>query len=190
SKTEPAVEPEADNFFLVGIYDQWKNAKDQPAMMQADRTLAFAYELNQRACEELLAQASVVLEPKTDAEAKAARMSPLKLDTAAKLYEQVKKLDPNNSEAAGGLALVDRFRQGKVTHEQLREQILKDTTRVGIGKENKDQSAKVQGRKERLVRLLQEAETKAAQEKELAPPTDPNTLLKQEKLRVAVEVQK
>src|SRR5207244_10990097 len=123
--------------------------------------------------EELLTQASVVLEPKSDVEAKAARVSPLKLDAAAKLYERVKQLDPNNTEAAGGLALVERFRQGKVTHEQLRDQILKDTTRVGIGKENKDQSAKVQGRKERLVRLLQEADTKATQEKDTATP--PNT---------------
>jgi len=192
SMNDPVVDSEVDNFFLVGLYDQWKSAKDQPAMMQADRTLAYAYQLNNLACEELLAQASVVLEPKNDAEAKAARVSPLKLDAAAKLYERVKQLDPNNTEAAGGLALVERFRQGKVTHEQLRDQILKDTTRVGIGKEDKEQSAKVQARKERLVRLLQDAETKAAQDKEkdLAPPTDPNTLLKQEKLRVAVEEQK
>ena len=73
-----------------------------------------------RPCEELLAQASVVLEPKNDAEAKAARVSPLKLDAAAKLYERVKQLDPNNTEAAGGLALVERAPQYRVdTHDRV-----------------------------------------------------------------------
>jgi hypothetical protein len=66
--TEPVVASEPDNFFLMGIYDQWKTAKDQPAIMQADRTLAYAFELNRTACEELLAQADLVLQPKSDAD--------------------------------------------------------------------------------------------------------------------------
>jgi tetratricopeptide (TPR) repeat protein len=192
SLSETVTEPEVDNFFLVGIHDQWKNAKDQPAMMQADRTLAFAYDLNKRSCEELLAQAELVLQPKTNTEAKADRVAPHKLDAAAKLYEQVAKLDPNNTEAKGGLMLVDMLRSGRVSKDQLREQIAKDTTRVRIGKEDKEANGQNQVRKDRLVRLIQEAEAKAAQdkEKEIAPPTDPNSLLKQEKLRVAVEEQK
>src|SRR5260370_39080981 len=61
SMNDPVVDSEVDNFFLVGLYDQWKSAKDQPAMMHADRTLASAYQLNNLACEDLLAQSSAVL---------------------------------------------------------------------------------------------------------------------------------
>lgn len=188
SMNEPVVAPESDNFFLVGIYDQWKTAKDQPAMMQADRTLAYAYELNRMTCEELLAQADLVLQPKTEAEAKAARVSPVKLEAAAKLYEQIKKIDPNSLEADGGLKLIDGLRQGKITKDQLRDQIQKDTTRVRVGKDDKDPSGKNLARTDRIVRLVQQAEAK--QEKEIAPATDPNNQLKQQKLRVEIEEQK
>jgi tetratricopeptide (TPR) repeat protein len=187
SMTEPVVAPEVDNYFLVGMYDQWKTAKDQPAMMQADRTLAFAYEINKMTCEELLAQADLVLQPKSQAEAKAARISPLKLEAASKLYEQVKKIDPNNVEAAGGLKLVERLRDGQINKDQLRDQIEKDTTRVRIGKDEKDPAGKV--RMDRIVRLLQESEAKV-QDKEPAPATDPNNQLQQQRLRVQIEEQK
>src|SRR5713226_717884 len=190
SMTEPVVAPELDNYFLVGIYDQWKNAKDQPAMMQADRTLAFAYEINKMSCEELLAQADLVLQPKSEAEAKAARISPLKLEAAAKLYEQVKKIDPNSIEAAGGLKLVERLRDGQITKDQLRDQLQKDTTRVKVGKDDQDPSGKNPVRLDRIVRLVQQVEAKEAQGKEVAPATDPNNQLKQQQLRIQVEEQK
>jgi hypothetical protein len=189
SMTEPVVASEPDNFFLMSIYDQWKTAKNQPAMMQADRTLAYAFELNRTTCEELLAQADLVLQPKSEAEAKAARISPVKLEAAAKLYEQVKKIDPNSLEAAGGLTLIDGLRQGKITKDQLRDQIQKDTTRVKVGKDDQDPSGKNQGRADRIVRLAQQVEAKA-QEKEVAPATDPNSQLQQQKLRMAIEEQK
>src|SRR5204863_9975428 len=51
--SEAVSEPELDNFFLVGMVNQWKDAQDQPALMQADRALAFAQEMNQIARAEL-----------------------------------------------------------------------------------------------------------------------------------------
>src|SRR5438105_1065108 len=38
----PLPESEPDNFFLVSMVEQWKSAKDQPALIRADRALAFA----------------------------------------------------------------------------------------------------------------------------------------------------
>ena len=48
-ESSPVAGAELDNFFLVGMLEQWKNAKDQPALMQADRALAYAQEINQLA---------------------------------------------------------------------------------------------------------------------------------------------
>src|SRR5262249_28879587 len=46
-KTEPLAAPEMDNFFLVGSFEQWKNGKDQPALIRADRALAYAFQQSQ-----------------------------------------------------------------------------------------------------------------------------------------------
>ena len=61
AKSETLPEPEADNFFLVSMLEQWKKAKDQPALMRADRALAYAQEINQLARDELLGQAQMAL---------------------------------------------------------------------------------------------------------------------------------
>src|SRR5205823_11379219 len=105
---EDVPEPEADNFFLAGMVDQWKNAKDQPALMRADRALAYAQELNELARDELLGQAQMAL--MLD-----------KLDAAERLFEQAKKVDRHDVEADGGIQVVRMLRDGKVTKEQLRE---------------------------------------------------------------------
>src|SRR5262249_36817522 len=44
--TEKLPAPEADNFFLVSMVTQWRNAKDQAALIRGDRALAHAYEQN------------------------------------------------------------------------------------------------------------------------------------------------
>jgi hypothetical protein len=193
--SEPIVAPEVDNFFLVGLYDQWKTAKDQPAMMQADRTLAFAYELNRMTCQELLAQAELALVPRNKAEAKALTISQDKLQSAEKLYQQVVKLDPNNHEAIGGLKLVQKLREGKITKQQLRDQF-KQETLTRISKDADDPSGRVkvdQVRRERIDQLLAQADEKkdeGAKEKEQAPATDEASLLKQQQMRLAIEEQK
>ncbi len=195
--SEAMVDPEVDNFFLVGLYDQWKTAKDQPAMMRADRTLAFAYEMNRMTCQELLAQAELALLPRNAAEAKAAIIPHEKLQSAEKMYQQVVKLDPYNHEAIGGLKLVQKLRDGKITKQQLRDQFKKETV-VRIGKDTNDPSGKIkfeQVRRERIDQLLAQADDKAgkeqdAKEKEKAPATDEGSLLKQRQLRHVVEEQK
>jgi hypothetical protein len=181
SKTEAVSESELDNFFLVGMFEQWKNAKDQPALMQADRALAFAQEVNQMARAELLAQAHEALTRD-------------KLDAAGKLFAQAKQLDPADVEAEGGLKVVQKLRDGKLTRDQLRRQF---AHRDGIGlRLEKDASGNVQVRKERLDKLLAQAKPDDAADKappgkpEVAPPVDPNDLLKQQKLRQAVEEQR
>ena len=72
--------PEMDNFFLVGMFEQWKKDKDQPALMQADHALAFAHDISELARTEFLAQAEEALVRD-------------KLDVAEQLYGQAKELD-------------------------------------------------------------------------------------------------
>ena len=66
---------EADNFFLAGMVQQWRDAKDRPALLRGDRTLSVAYEQNVLAREELIAQAEWALEKN-------------ELDVAKLLYER------------------------------------------------------------------------------------------------------
>ena len=184
--TSPAADPELDNFFLVGMFEQWRNAKDQPALMQADRALAYAQEINQLARAELLAQAEEALGRD-------------KLDAAAKLFAQAKELDPYDVEAEGGLKVVQKLRDGQISKDELRRQF---TQRDGMGirfEKSDDANGKsgVQMRRDRLDRLLAQAEKNqppAAAPPTAAPPTasppDAAELLKQQKQRQAIEEQR
>ena len=84
----------ADCFFLTQIVAQWQQAKDQPALMPADYTLAFAFEHSAAAKEELLLQGRHAVRSE-------------KLDMAAKLFAKAHELDPNDAEAVAGGRLVD-----------------------------------------------------------------------------------
>ena len=114
--SEPVGEPELDNFFLVGMFDQWKNAKDEPALMPADRALAFAQELNLMARTELMSQGQLALAGEN-------------LGAAAMLFEQAKGLDPQDVQVEGGLKLVQMLQDGKVTKEQMRHSWSSSTAR-------------------------------------------------------------
>ena len=180
SASETVTDPEMDNFFLVTMFEQWKNAKDTPALMQADRALAYAQEINQLARVEVLAQAEMALAQDNMA-------------AAEKLFDQAKKLDPNDLEAAGGLRMVELIREGKVDKKQLRKQ-LADGDGEGIRIE-KDAKGKVQVRRERLKDLVAQVEREAAPApppagQEIAPAIDPTDILKQQQLRLAVAEQR
>src|SRR5262249_14688256 len=41
--TEKVAQPELDNFFLISMVTQWKNAKSEPSMYRADRALAMSF---------------------------------------------------------------------------------------------------------------------------------------------------
>src|SRR5262249_7046874 len=82
-KVETLPEAEVENFFLVGMVNQWRAAKDAPALIRADRALAYAQEVNRLAREELMAQAEMA-------------MGKDKWDVAEKLFQEVQKLDQND----------------------------------------------------------------------------------------------
>src|SRR5262249_5276097 len=95
--------PEADveNFFLVGMYKQWREARDRHAALPADRALAFASDQNQMARADLLAKAAWALDQN-------------KFDPAWRLLKEAEALDPNCKEAKAGLEMVQKFRDGKL----------------------------------------------------------------------------
>ena len=80
--TEAVPAPEVENFFLVEIASQWRDQKDQPALLQADRALAFAAEQHELAREDLLAKAFWALDED-------------KIDPAFKLFEQAAEVRPD-----------------------------------------------------------------------------------------------
>jgi hypothetical protein len=105
--------PDVENFFLASMYKQWRERKDRPAMMQADRALAFAADQNQMARADLLAKAAWALDQN-------------KFDPAWRLFKEAEALDPNCKEAKAGLDLVQKLRDGKIDREQLKKEFQPD----------------------------------------------------------------
>ena len=102
-----------DHFFLNLMLDQWRDAphKDAPAMLQADRALALASTQVKLYRDEFLTQAmwAVTHRPLDDA--------------GQALRSRASKIDPNDHEAAAGLALVEKLKTGKVTRADLEQKI-------------------------------------------------------------------
>ena len=110
-RLKPCPAPEVENFFLVEIAGQWRNQKDQPALLQADRALAFAAEQHELAREDLLAKAYWALDED-------------KIDPAFKLFEQacrIRSRVARRRKPAWTSSL--QIRDGKLTKEQLFEQV-------------------------------------------------------------------
>lgn len=99
--------PDDDNYFLVNMFEQWKTQKDRPALLQADRALDYAFETNQLARADLIAQAEWAMEEQ-------------KFEAAERLYQQALKADPTSERAKGGLKLVEDLRSGKKTLDDLK----------------------------------------------------------------------
>ena len=102
--------PEADNFFLIGMIDQWRKARSQPALLRADRALTFAYQQTKVLHQDLLIGAQLAIERN-------------ELDGARRLFEEVKKVSPRDGEAEAGLRIVARLRDGTLTREGIRKQL-------------------------------------------------------------------
>ncbi len=117
--SEPMPEPDVDNFFLVNIAGQWQAAKDRPALLPADRALASADTQLELAREDLLAQAYWALEED-------------QIDPAFKLFQQAQRLDPHCVEAAAGIDIVAQIRDGKLTKEQLFQQVKRHEKKAGV----------------------------------------------------------
>jgi hypothetical protein len=108
--TEKVTDAALDNFFLVSMFEQWKHRKDVPAMSQADRVLAYAYEQNQLTRATLLTEAELAMRQD-------------RLETAKNLFEQVKRLDPTSTESDSGLKLVEKLHSGVLHREELKKQL-------------------------------------------------------------------
>lgn len=158
SGSEAIPEAEPDNFFLVSMIEQWKNSNDQPALSRADRTLAYAYQRSQLARTGLLDQAEWAL-------------GQSKLEDAQNLFQQVKKLDPQDVEAEAGLKLIEKLRAGTLTKKELEVQL------------NQADAKKYQG-------ALAQAEEKLPPARKETPPGEREDLLQEQRRRLAVEEQR
>jgi hypothetical protein len=139
-KDEKVPEPEMENFYLATMLDQWRADKDAPALIRADRALAYASETGQLARADLVAQAEWALGED-------------KWDVAEKLFEQAQKLDPANSESSAGLDVVKQLRTGKINKEQLRDRFAPKADDMATRIQKDGQGVKVS--KERLLALAQ-----------------------------------
>jgi tetratricopeptide (TPR) repeat protein len=143
-----------ENHFLVGVHGQWKGAKTRPALLPAERALAFAHKQNQLAVEDLVAKADMAMEAE-------------KLEIARKIYEQAQELDPHNPQAKGGLVLVEKMKNGKNGKKMTREDMLKEL-RLDAAKR---EVMRVEKGKRKIVVLAEEDEKLL--DKGEAPPRAP-----------------
>ena len=101
-------EPDLGHFFLASMVKQWQADRAQPAMIRADRALAFAQQQNQMERAELMAQGEFALGED-------------KFDVAARLFERALQVEPGNGEAKAMSELARDLRDGRLTKQQLEE---------------------------------------------------------------------
>ncbi|HEV2968951.1 MAG TPA: hypothetical protein VGY55_03110, partial [Pirellulales bacterium] len=142
----PLPESEADNYFLVGIIDQWQKTKDRPALIAANRLLPDAAMRTQLAVADLLAEGEWAMQDK-------------KYEAAANLLEQALKIDPNNEEALAARDVAEKLRTGKLTPEKLIQMQPKGEDALLRLKPNKERSKLT---RDQLVLLQQEEPKKDA----------------------------
>src|SRR5262249_50500056 len=118
---EKIAKPEAENFFLVGMFDQWTRSgnKSAPALIRADRAMAYAQQQSRLMVEEYVTQAQWAL---TDQ----------RLDVADRLYTMALKLDPNDAEAQAGQEVVKKLKTGTATQKQLLQMVVEEKKREGL----------------------------------------------------------
>ncbi len=170
---EPVPEAELDNFFLISLVDQWKNAENQPALMRADRALASAFQQIRLQQHELLLSAEVAIQQN-------------QLDAAGQLFDKAQQLAPHNREADAGRKLVANLKSGKVTLEMIRRQLDKNHQIDQLKKVN----GAVQVSKTDFVQLAQLDEKNQLKAEEVVPPLAQENLLQQQHDRIILEEQK
>jgi hypothetical protein len=150
--TEKVPAAEADNFFLVSMVHQWRDARDQAALIRADRALAYAYEQNMLAKRDLVAQAEWAIQEK-------------KLDHAQRLFDEALQLDPADAEATAGRDVLEKIRTGKLNQKDIEAQIIKaEENVVRIDKDEKS-GAKPRTNRLNLLALAQQQQPPAPAEK-------------------------
>jgi tetratricopeptide (TPR) repeat protein len=182
----PGSEPE--NYFLVGMVNQWREQKDRPALMQADRALAYAAERNQVARAELVAKAELALDQGMFA-------------AASQLYKQASQLDPTSVDARNGADVARRM-------QDIMERVLDEQSKAPADKKLKAEDVRLEVRKryrdemkfdkggEQIVRLgaggavrLTQAEQPAVPLQPVPPPPAQADVLGDVKARQAVAEQ-
>lgn len=105
--------PENDNYFVVGMFQQWNKAENKaaPALIRADRALAYAMQQTRLTMDEYLTQAHWAL-------------SENRLDVADKMFALALKLDPNEFEAKNGQTVVKKLKDGGITRTDLLREII------------------------------------------------------------------
>ncbi|MGL4421366.1 MAG: vWA domain-containing protein, partial [Gemmataceae bacterium] len=103
---------DAENYFLHAMLEQWKTSTtpDAPAILAADRALALASQQFRLFREEFLTNAVYAV-------------SNSRFDHAEKLYEAALKIDPSNTEANSGIAVVQKMKSGALSHDKLRAEL-------------------------------------------------------------------
>jgi len=114
--TQKVLPPNLDNFFLVGMIDQWAKAKEYPAVLQANRALAISYEDTRLAHQNMSDEASLALEQGNNG-------------AARKIFEQIRRLSPDDTGAKTGLNLIDKLENGTLTRKALQDQFKKRTNK-------------------------------------------------------------
>jgi hypothetical protein len=168
--TEKVTEPEKDNFFLVSLVQQWRGAKDQAAIIRADRALAHAYEQNMLAIRDLVAQGEMAIQEK-------------KLEHAERLFNEALLLDPADAEAEAGKNVVAKMKDGTLTRDDVEKNLRQAETKVARVAKDERPGAKATTQRIDLLALAQ---------KQPPPPPQPGQedLLRDQKRRQAVEDQR
>ena len=111
---EKLAAPSSDHYFLAAMLEQYRaaGAKDTPAMLAAERTLAMAGEQYRLFRDEFTVQGVWAI-------------SADRLDHAEKLFQAALKIDPQGADALSGLRVVGGLRSGKLKA---------DTVKIGLTK--------------------------------------------------------
>jgi hypothetical protein len=171
---EKVSKPQNDNYFLVSMFQQWSKApnKAAPALIRADRALAYAMQQTRLTMDEYITEGQWAL-------------SDNRLDVADKLFGLALKLDPNDFEAQNGKAVVQKLKEGKITRKALLNEIIaaKKGSATKISKEG--QSTRTE--RVDLSNLLVKAE--AEQDKQPSAPPEPDLLRQAQQQRALAEQQ-
>lgn len=107
--SEKLPAPAAENYFLAAMVQQWRDApaKDAPAVLAADRTLAMAAEQFRLFRDEFALLAVQAI-------------SSDRLDHAEKLFQAAARIDPESPEVKAGLKVLARVRGGELKTEKVK----------------------------------------------------------------------
>src|SRR5262249_39916773 len=101
---------EIDNFFLVGMVEQWKKsaeAKEAPSPFRAARALAMSQDRARLARDDFKEHGAAAVEMGD-------------LNAAAQMFAFAKNIDPNDPEVDAGMKIVDKMKNGALTKDKLK----------------------------------------------------------------------